>query len=85
MQEVVALTGINRRQSTFHHPISNGMVERLGGNLKRMLAKLADTNENWDQLIPGVLFTYREIPHNSTDYSPFELVFGLKPAGPFDI
>ncbi|GFO40219.1 Pol polyprotein [Plakobranchus ocellatus] len=85
MQEVMTLMGIHRRLSTPYHPISKGMVERLGSNLKEMLTKLTDTNENWDQLIPGVLFAYGEIPHNSTDYSPFELVFGRKPGSSSDI
>ncbi|GFO38117.1 Pol polyprotein [Plakobranchus ocellatus] len=81
----MTLMGINRRLSTPYHPISNGMVERLGGNLKRMLTKLKYTNENWDQFIPGELFANHEIPHYSTGYSPFELGFGRKPTGPSDI
>ncbi|GFO04670.1 Pol polyprotein [Plakobranchus ocellatus] len=50
-----------------------------------MFTKLKYTNENWDQLIPGVLFAYREIPHNSTGYPPFELELGRKPRVPSDI
>ncbi|GFO22420.1 Pol polyprotein [Plakobranchus ocellatus] len=85
MQEMMTLMGINMRLSTPYHPFSNGMVERLGGNLKRMLTKFTDSNENWDQLIPGVLFAYRETPHNTTCYSSFGLVFGRKPRGSSDI
>ncbi|GFO14299.1 Pol polyprotein [Plakobranchus ocellatus] len=85
MQEVMKLIRINRRLSTPYHPISNGMVGRLGRNLKRMLTKLTDFNEKWDQFIPGVLFAYREMRHNTTGYSPFELVFGRKARGPSDI
>ena len=85
MEETMALMGIQRKLSTAYHPISNGMIERLNGSLKKMLSKLANVNPDWDRLLPGVLFSYREIPHHTTGYSPFELIFGRRPRGPADI
>ena len=45
--------------------------------LKEMLRKsAAEDGKDWDKLIPYVLFAYREVPQESTGYSPFELLYG---------
>ena len=31
---------------------------------------------NWDMMLPLVLFAYREVPHTSTGFSPFGLIYG---------
>jgi hypothetical protein len=38
--------------------------------------------ESWDKYLPFVLFAYREVPCQSTGYSPFELLFGRTVRGP---
>ncbi|GFO07720.1 Gag-Pol polyprotein [Plakobranchus ocellatus] len=53
MQEITTLMKINRRLSTPYLRISNDIVERLGGKLKRLLTKLTDANVNWDVCIPA--------------------------------
>ena len=40
---------------------------------------------DWDQLLPYVLFAYREVPHSTTGFSPFELLYGREVRGPLDI
>jgi hypothetical protein len=32
--------------------------------------------KDWDKMLPYFLFAYREVPHSSTGFSPFELVNG---------
>ena len=47
------------------------------GYLKSMLRKFVNSREkDWDQYIPYLLFAYREVPQESTGFSPFELLFG---------
>ena len=41
--------------------------------------------KEWDKLKPYLLFAYREVPQESTGYSPFELLFGRKVKGPLDV
>lgn len=41
--------------------------------------------ESWDKYLPFVLFAYREVPCQSTGYSPFELLFGRTVRGPLTI
>ena len=48
-----------------------------------MLRKVAAEDElNW---LPYLLFAYREVPQDSTGFSPFELLYGRVVQGPLDI
>ena len=51
-----------------------------------MLQKVCDKHPNdWDRLLPSVLFAYREIPQDTTGFSPFHLLYGRSPRGPMTI
>ena len=43
---------------TAYHPQANGLVEKFNGTLKRILAKLTEESDQWDDLIPPALFAY---------------------------
>ena len=54
------------------------MVERFNRTLKTMLRKHAACFGNqWDQYLSGVLWAYRNTPHDSTGEKPSFLLFGL--------
>ena len=54
--------------------------------LNEMLRKSAvEDGKDWDRLVPYVLFAYREVPHESTGFSPFELMYGRDVRGPLDV
>ncbi|XP_033739131.1 uncharacterized protein LOC117326489 [Pecten maximus] len=75
--------GIKGIKTTPYHPQTNGTVERFNGTLKAMLKKLCGGNvEQWDELLPYTLFAYREVPHEETGFSPFELLYGWPVRGP---
>lgn len=51
-----------------------------------MFTKVTDEHPfNCDILLPAILFVHREVPHKSTEFSPFELVYGANPRGPLTI
>ena len=51
-----------------------------------MLRKAAtNEGEDWDKLVPYLLFAYRDIPQASTGFSPFELLYGRDVREPLDI
>ena len=39
----------------------------------------------WDEMLLYLLFAYREVPQESTGFSPFELMYGWKVRGPLDV
>ena len=50
-----------------------------------MIRKVSTDKRGWDTLLPYVLFAYREVPNESTGFSPFELLFGCYIRGSLDI
>ena len=59
------------------------MVERCNGTLKSMLKRLCqDQPKQRHRLINPVLFAYREVPQESTGFSPFQLLYGRSVRGP---
>ncbi len=80
---VCELLGCGRLKTMPYHPQGNGMVERLHGSLKPMLAKAAQQGLGWVKFLPLALFTLRQMPHSDTSLSPFDLVYGSV-RGPLD-
>ena len=86
MREILRLLSVSQLHSTPYHPQTNGIVERFNGTLKTMLRKLmADKPRDWDRYLGPALFAYREIPQESTGFSPFELLYGRVPRGPAEL
>ena len=46
---------------------------------------VTEKDKDWDKLLPYLLFGYREVPHASTGFSPFELLYGRAVRGPLDV
>jgi transposase InsO family protein len=78
--------GATPRFTSPYHPAANGQCERFNQTLKAMLRSVMQAQpENWDKLISPVLFAYREVPNETTGFSPFELVYGRTVRGPLRI
>ncbi|PJE77626.1 hypothetical protein CI610_03449 [invertebrate metagenome] len=86
IQELYRVMGIKGITTTPYHPQANGKVERFNATLKAVLKKLCTSNnEAWDELLPYALFAYREVPHEETGFSPFEMLYGWPVRGPLQI
>ena len=86
MDEVMRLLSIKSIHSSRYHPMANGLCEKYNGTLKRMLRRMAaERPSDWDRYIEPLLFSYREIPSDSTGFSPFELLYGRSVRGPMSI
>ncbi|XP_041477315.1 uncharacterized protein LOC121425354 [Lytechinus variegatus] len=86
MREVSRLLGVKQFHTTPYHPMANGACERFNGTLKQMLRKMCqECRKDWDRYLPALLFAYREVPHESLGYSPFELMYGRAVRGPITI
>ncbi|CAM4682003.1 unnamed protein product [Caretta caretta] len=75
--------GVRHNWASAYHPQSNGLVERFNGTLKMMLKTFMNQHpQDWDKYLPHLLFAYREVPKESTGFSPFELLYGRRVRGP---
>ena len=62
------------------------MDERFNQTLQNMLIKYIDPKKNlWAQFLDTCIFAYNTSAHESTKFSPFELMFGRKAVLPIDI
>ncbi len=78
MKDICALLGIKKLNTTAYHPQCDGMVERFNRTLKAMLRKQAATfGAQWDRYLSGVLWAYRNTPHEATGEKPSFLLFGV--------
>jgi hypothetical protein len=69
--------GIKISHSSIYHPQSNP-VERFHRTLKRLLKVMCtEQGRSWEMYLPSVLLALRTVRHNTTGFSPSELVHGL--------
>uniref|UniRef100_A0A8C5CZT0 ribonuclease H n=1 Tax=Gadus morhua TaxID=8049 RepID=A0A8C5CZT0_GADMO len=86
MKDLCKLMQIKQLRTSVYHPQTDGLVERFNRTLKQMLKKVMEADgRNWDQLLPYLMFSIREVPQSSTGHSPFELLYGRRPRGLLDI
>lgn len=86
MKEVGRLLSFKQLVTTPYHPACNGLVEKFNGTLKSMLRKMSSERpKDWDRYLPALLFAYREVPQESTKFSPFDLVYARSVRGPMAV
>ena len=86
MTQLYQQLGITKIKTSIYHPEASGLVERFNGTLKAMLRKfVGERVQIWDRYLPYLLFAYREVPCESTGYSPFEFLYGLTVRGPLAV
>ena len=86
MNEIHKLIGIKPIFTTPYHPMTNGRIEKSHSTLKLILRKLCEKKpRDWDRYLIPTLFAMREIPSDTTGFSPFELLYGRQVRGPLSI
>ena len=77
MREITRLIAVKQLFSSPYHPMANGLCEQVNGTLKKMLIRMcSEQPKELDRFIGPLLFAYREVPQESTGFSPFELLYG---------
>ena len=85
MKETFKFLGVHHSKTAPYRPQSNGAVECFHHSLFQMIRSSSQEGQQWDELLPCLLFTCREVLCSTTGFSPFELVFGKHVCGPLDI
>jgi hypothetical protein len=74
---------ISHHKSTTYYLKGNGQVELTDKTLGKRLAKLVNANKmDWDVMVVIALWAYQTIYKVTTQYTPFELVYGMQPIMP---
>lgn len=76
LKEICKILKIKQIFSSPYHPQSN-VVERYHRTLGNYLrAFVSNDPVNWQEALPYATSSYNQMIHSSTNYTPFELVFG---------
>ena len=69
-------SGTEHHVTSAYHPQTNGLTERFNQTLQTALLKLVnDTQTDWDEHLPAVLFAYRTSQQKATRLTPLEVMF----------
>ncbi len=84
--QVLKTLGITHVTSSPYHPESQGALERFHQTMKSMLCKYChESQKDWDEGVPLVLYAACEAVQESLGFSPAELVFGHEVRGPLKV
>ncbi|KAL0395398.1 UNVERIFIED_CONTAM: hypothetical protein Slati_4506000 [Sesamum latifolium] len=73
----VSEQGIQQRFTSVAYPQANGQVQIINRILVQGIkTKLMQAGGQWVDALPGVMWSYRTIPHSTTREIPFNLVYG---------
>ena len=79
VQELERTYHIKHIRTTAYHPQGNGQTERTNQTVKNILSKISKREDAWDHYLESALFAVRTIRQRSTEFSPFELIYGRRP------
>lgn len=83
VKEILNYLGSENRFTTAYHPQTNGLTERFNKTLAGMLSKYTNTaHTDWDEYIPHVVFAYNTAVQDTTQMTPFKLLYGRSPILP---
>jgi hypothetical protein len=78
--------GTNLSFNSDYHPQTNGQTEVLNKSLGNLLRSLVTEHHNqWDQILTQAKFAYNDSPNRSTGKSPFQILYGMKPRGVYEL
>ena len=84
--ELTKLLGITLAMSTARHPQSDGQSER---EIKTLITALRafcnEHQDDWDDYLDMLELGFNSTTQSSTQHSPFELLYGMKPRLPVDV
>ncbi|GFS69774.1 hypothetical protein TNCV_3006601 [Trichonephila clavipes] len=71
------ILAIDKIRTTALYPQSDGMVERFNRTILNSLSLLVSSNQqDWGRKLPFCLLAYRSSFHETTGYSPSQMLFG---------
>ena len=86
VQHTCKLLGIRQIYTTPYHPQTNGLIEKFHSTLAKNLSMYVSADHrDWDLYVCAVCYGYNtSVCIDSTQYSPFFIMFGREPYYPLD-
>ena len=82
MKKLLGLLKVSKLVSSPYHPQTYGLVEKFNGTLTKMFEAYAVTEPSkWDKHLHYFVCAYREVPNETTGFSPFEMLFAKQVRG----
>ena len=79
MLHLYAMYGLSSPPPCLNNPCGNVPTERLSHTLIGLFKSLPkEQKSNWPLHLPLLVFAYNAMPHDTTGYQPYELMFGCK-------
>ena len=79
MQHLYALYGVEQSTTMPYNPCGNAQCEWFKCTMIGLLTSLSkEQKDNWPLHLTSLVFTYNAIPHSTTGYQTYELMFGHK-------
>ncbi|GFX92662.1 retrovirus-related Pol polyprotein from transposon 412 [Trichonephila clavipes] len=80
------ILAIDKTRTTALHSQSHGMVERFNQTILNGLSLLVSSNQqDWDKKLPFFRLAYRSAVHETTGYTPSQMLFGRDLRLPADL
>ena len=77
--------GIRQSTTMPYNPRGNSQCEQFNRTLFSLMRTLdQEQKPYWSTYLPSLLFTYNAMPHSTTGYQPYELMFSHKTPKPCD-
>jgi len=84
--ELCQLSGMAKSRTSPYRPSGNGACERFNRTLLGMLGTLEHGNKlDWKSHVGSLVHAYNSTRHETTGYTPYELMFGRKPRLALDV
>ena len=78
--------GTTLAMSLGFHPQTDGQTERANRSIEEMLRAYVGKRQNdWDERLGMVEFTYNNFVHSSSGYTPFYLCYGRHLVSPVNL
>jgi len=72
--------------STTCHPQIDGQTQIVNRTLTQLMHAIIQKNlQNWEDCLPFIEFAYNHSVHSTTEFSPFEIVYGFNPLTLMDL
>ena len=79
MKHLYVMYGIEQSTTPPYDPCENAQCERFNCTMMGLLTSLSkELKDNWPLHVPSLVFAYSAMPHSTTGYQPYELMFGYK-------